>query len=51
VKGWHITEGESGMIKKEHLIWAAIFLAGVYLSSPVKSGLRKVPVVGPKLPA
>lgn len=33
-------------MKKEHLIYAAIFLAGVWAAPKVAPAIRKVPVVG-----
>jgi len=35
---------------KKYLIYAGIFLLGVVLAPKVAPALRKVPVVGPKLP-
>jgi hypothetical protein len=39
------------VMDKKYLIYAGLILLGVYFSAPIKSGLHKIPVVGPKIPA
>ena len=41
------------MKKNSHkwLMAGGLILVGVYFSGPIKGGLAKIPVLGPKLPA